>query len=126
MGELDTEKRIEVITKMYHAQAGSIDLLTKRMQALSQDDSLALIDKAQKIVTQGAGRADALEQAFKKLAQNVSVAMDLAKSDVKLKIALARIEAVAAQVEQLAKDHVSRADLVALEKRMIDVIKKSK
>ncbi len=82
----------------------------------------SIIEKAEKLV----GRVSHLEELTEKVRQNIGIVAELAKPAAQMKIAFARMEALASQVEALKKDMVTTADLKALEKRILDQIKKAK
>lgn len=61
-----------------------------------------------------------------KVKQSIMMTAELAKPAGQVKMALAGIAALSKEVEALKKDQVSMADLKALEKRMLEAMKKAK
>ncbi len=126
----DQQKKLDVFEKLFTAQGASIGELNKQIVKVGQDiHSLekvmphrSIIEKAEKLVH----RVSHLEEITEKVRQNVGIVADLAKPVAQMKIAFARMEALASQVEALKKDMVTTADLKALEKRILDQIKKAK
>ena len=130
LADFDAEKQVVALAKVLKAQDDSIKELTRRVLAAQAntlpDEVLKKIDMLQKMFSGMRNAQEATSQATAKLGHNIGMAEDLGKTETKFKILTARIDALAAQVEALARNSVSRADLLALEKKLTDAMKKAK
>ena len=130
LADFDAEKQVVALAKVLKAQDDSIKELTRRVLAAQAntlpDEVMKKIDMLQKMFSGMRNAQEATSQATAKLGHNIGMAEDLGKTETRFKILTARIDALAAQVEALARNSVSRADLLALEKKLTDAMKKAK
>lgn len=130
LADFDAEKQVVALAKVLKVQDDSIKELTRRVQEAHMttlpDEVMKKIDMLQRMFAGMRNAQEATSQATAKLGHNIGMAEDLGKTETKFKILTARIEALAAQIEALARNSVSRADLLALEKKLTDAMKKAK
>ncbi len=125
----DITDRLSLVEKLLLNSKKSVDKLDKKMTTLDSYKFDAWLDKTDKLtamVSDQAPKFKVVADIADRMKLMVGVKSELGKAEAQLKIALARIDALTRQVEQLQKDQMTTADLKALEKRLMEAVKKPK